>query len=758
MIKRCIITPTYKGHFKFIDTYLKSFCEFLEDKDFPIFFIITKKEYSEFKKLICKYQDTLNINVVFLESIFKKYKIDKTPDYVLKKYGRLSFQTIKKLYGALYINYDQFLLLDSESLLIRSTNMNSLFDRYFKQPNFLASKVSERFSEYKNCFTYNYIKTVSNILGNPPKYWLVESYNWFYELRILNDLINEYGDPIDIIKKCSLNNKFKDAEGVLECLLYYQYIINNNDRYKYKVIILDDVLPDYLKSEYDVFKKRFNNSDINICGIFEQFTRLIDINNIDGFIRFINDFNLKILRMENSFNNYLLQKKILQICKVNILASNQDHCFDYDIIKKQFETEKNCIITPTYTEHFKYIKKFLKSFQKYAQPKNNFCIYFIINSDEYLKFKTIVKKYQNSINFKILIFEDLLQYYNISETPQQLLNKFGKFSFQTLKKFYAMLYIGDNHRFLILDSESMLTHDTNINNLFDMYFQQPFVLYSELENRKNTQPFLLDVNQNINYILHNQMSNKWFLETFMWFYDYKILERLFSLYGSPIEIVSKVYNHLLKNNQNVFTGVFEIILYNSFLYKLKNIYSYNFINVDEMLLNILNEKQLEKYKTKFSEMFAGGNGVVEMIMVLLTKNNIIPLANLFKQLHINIIRCEFTNIKNYRLQKKFLKIVRPNILAASQNHLWGINNNFSNRFNIFIRNSKSYEKLKKHIKNFLFPFQVIENGIKKFLVALLSGIKRYIVRPLCYFFKWITEPFSILFYLFKLVMRFMKIF
>lgn len=71
---------------------------------------------------------------------------------------------------------------------------------------------------------------------------------------------------------------------------------------------------------------------------------------------------------------------------------------------------------------------------------------------------------------------------------------------------------------------------------------------------------------------------------------------------------------------------------------------------------------------------------------------------------------------------------------------------------------KTKQKLKKHIKNFLFPFQVIENSIKKFLVALLSGIKRYIVRPLCYFFKWITEPFSILFYLFKLVMRFMKIF
>ena len=37
-MNRCVITPTYKNHFPFIERYLESFEKYLQDKDFPIFF------------------------------------------------------------------------------------------------------------------------------------------------------------------------------------------------------------------------------------------------------------------------------------------------------------------------------------------------------------------------------------------------------------------------------------------------------------------------------------------------------------------------------------------------------------------------------------------------------------------------------------------------------------------------------------------------------------------------------------------------
>ena len=46
--KRCVITPTYTGHFEYIKKYLKSFDRYLQDRDFPIYFVITREENDEF--------------------------------------------------------------------------------------------------------------------------------------------------------------------------------------------------------------------------------------------------------------------------------------------------------------------------------------------------------------------------------------------------------------------------------------------------------------------------------------------------------------------------------------------------------------------------------------------------------------------------------------------------------------------------------------------------------------------------------------
>ena len=63
-MKRAIITPTFSGHFKFIQKYLESFDKYLIDKDFPLCFIINKNEEKEFILLTKKYKN-LNIKIYF---------------------------------------------------------------------------------------------------------------------------------------------------------------------------------------------------------------------------------------------------------------------------------------------------------------------------------------------------------------------------------------------------------------------------------------------------------------------------------------------------------------------------------------------------------------------------------------------------------------------------------------------------------------------------------------------------------------------
>lgn len=76
--KKCILTPTFSGHFQFIKKYLKSFDMYVEDKDFPIFFIISKEDLNGFEKIISPYNH-LNITTLVFDDLLKANGIEKTP-------------------------------------------------------------------------------------------------------------------------------------------------------------------------------------------------------------------------------------------------------------------------------------------------------------------------------------------------------------------------------------------------------------------------------------------------------------------------------------------------------------------------------------------------------------------------------------------------------------------------------------------------------------------------------------------------------
>ena len=81
----------------------------------------------------------------------------------------------------------------------------------------------------------------------------------------------------------------------------------------------------------------------------------------------------------------------------------------------------------------------------------------------------LLVNYKNKLNIKVLCFDELLRKHNVPYGDKKLLLKYGKFSYQTLKKFYTMLE-SDCDQMLVLDSESMFINKTNINQMFDNFF------------------------------------------------------------------------------------------------------------------------------------------------------------------------------------------------------------------------------------------------------------------------------------------------
>lgn len=355
-MKRAIITPTYSGHFCFIKKYLESFNKYLEDRDFPICFIISKKELKEFNKIIKPFK-TLNINIFFLEDILKKYNINETPDELMTMYGRLSFQTIKKIYGALYIGADQFLILDSESTLVKPTNINSLFDQYFKDPKFFISRINNRRKTYNANFTYEFIRAITSLMGKKPEFYTTESYEWFYELRILKDSIKTLGAPIDVIRNYNMPDRYPSIEGILEALWYYQYLLYNNN-YGYKIYVTDDELKKYLKENYRNFHNEFNSHPVWITGVLESYSIFVNKQNKQGFINLFNDFNITISRLEWPAirKNVKYQKEIIENTNIHILASSQSNAINCEGFK--------------YLKNSKYYNHLKKNIEIFASPFN----------------------------------------------------------------------------------------------------------------------------------------------------------------------------------------------------------------------------------------------------------------------------------------------------------------------------------------------------------------------------------------------------
>lgn len=383
---------------------------------------------------------------------------------------------------------------------------------------------------------------------------------------------------------------------------------------------------------------------------------------------------------------------------------------------------KYAVITPTFEPHFQFVEKYLESFDKFVIDKSEVAIIFTISKSESNKFNLIINKYKN-INIEIFYFEDILAKFGINITPNDLLRKYDKFTFQSLKKFYTMLY-SDFDYFLVLDSESMWIKKTSMKALFENFFNNPFISCSSIANRKHLSDFTQGVLDNRNFLINNN-CNKWFLENFVWFYDKKILNEMFETIGEPIELAEKIYNSV--DEKHLTPGIFEIELYQSYIYCNNGKYKYKINNIDNDLKSYLCDFDFHKYKTEYDTIYDGNCGVLEHSLMLLTNSNYKALAKLFIDNKFNIIRCDKTNFNNAYLQTKFIEIVSPNILAASQLHIFGIND----KYEMLVKQNKYYFKFYKHF-NCIFHSN-------EFHFSLLG------------------EPFSLLFYFFKWMLKVQKL-
>ena len=347
-------------------------------------------------------------------------------------------------------------------------------------------------------------------------------------------------------------------------------------------------------------------------------------------------------------NQYL--QNMVALCE----ACKSDH---------QGEEYDFAIITPTYRGHFPFIPKYLDSFRRYVKDQQHVPIYFIVERAEFFDFTQIVIPYLDHIPIHVLIFEDILLKFGIRSKPSALLKKYGRFTFQTLKKLYAMLYTNKS-RYLVLDSESVWARPTVMKEEYEAFFQEPFIPYSPLSIQKKDNLGNL-ATRNIDFLLEYTTGN-WYLECFSWYYDRKILTDLFERYGMPMEMAEKVYQRDKEKGQEV--GIFEILLYTIYIEKYNQEYQYRLVDIYTEIMHRLPRNVFLNYNQKVMELYRGESGFAEHIALTLTKYNWKILANYYRENRLDIIRFETFNRHEFKWQRRFLAKANTCILAASQDH------------------------------------------------------------------------------------------
>lgn len=513
---------------------------------------------------------------------------------------------------------------------------------------------------------------------------------------------------------------------------FSQYILKNNSVINYPIPWLNERTWKFSPEQYFgycYFRKKFPETKIENCIEASKFDMQKSASFVVSNFIVLEPIKFGLVLDKGPYFAYSRDSRNMPDHIINSIFSEKAYSslynMDFEQLKKleklqietnnrNFKVYRHAILTPTYKPHFCFIEKYLESFDKFVEDKDEIVIYFVISKLELKDFCSVINKYFKKINIRLIYFESLLNNYGIKEDDKQLMRNYGRFSFQTLKKFLAIKEIKEE-QVLILDSESVWCNPTKMSNLFDEYFRKPTIFFSSLNNNS---VFKNKINSNINYIL-DENNNDWFIETFAWFYDKKIVDDMFHDIGGIYDNVIKTRNfERLKFGEKI--GVFEIELYYSYIKKNNKKYNYNFINIEDLLSNRLSPYNFTQLREISSSLYNGETGFAEHIGLLLTKRNLLEISKVYKD--IPIVRMETFSIKQFIKQFIFIKASSIKILAASQDH-WFIDNRF-------LFGSVFYKKVANKIINSVFTYRKISTSpisekTKKFKRNILLIKRKY---------------------------------
>lgn len=320
---------------------------------------------------------------------------------------------------------------------------------------------------------------------------------------------------------------------------------------------------------------------------------------------------------------------------------------------------KRIVITPTFRPHFPFNREFLQSYEQNVADARDIAVHFVVARDEIADLRAMLKEFP-ALDLHVHAFEDLLRLSGHEEESQALLHELGKFTFQSLKKLYALKALPYDQA-MVLDSEALVLKPTRLGDVFDEYFADPYVLYSDLSHRGEFWFGGLSdaATRNAGKLLRMPYPNVYYMEYYGWFYEKSIVQGLFAAF--PEDLLPAIRTRLRLDKR-----VFENVLYYSFLRAGPDAQRYRFVSVNEMLREYLGDEGYAEYMREFQGSWEQV-GIFEHVSKALTDRNLPALTRLFQEKTFRFYRFELHN-RNERVQHTLVERSPITFLVSSENY------------------------------------------------------------------------------------------
>lgn len=227
----CILIPSYDKHRIYVDKFLFSVQE-KTPNNIDIYIIINSNDECDFYYLTNKYK---RVKLIIFNHILELIEcVTRDDDILLNNCGKSIYQSLKKFYGLYYlffiIGYDNVIIFDSESFIVRDTDINKMINDYIAKPFILYSSIPHYGDKLKTVVeTYAHITNDKNDISM----WFLEYYLWIYEKHIFTNFVQS----LLLLFGKSFYTFIENSTGAVFIEVIYQtHIYKNNDIYNYEFI------------------------------------------------------------------------------------------------------------------------------------------------------------------------------------------------------------------------------------------------------------------------------------------------------------------------------------------------------------------------------------------------------------------------------------------------------------------------------------------------------------------------------------------